>query len=138
MVNENLLMFPGGRSFLKVWPNHGGVLIDFGIDPPGTPPPPFVWKLYHGKRSLDDTKVAPNVLGFRFVRSNPNRGNVPYNENDFDRIPYWFFLLLAAAIGAVPWIRIRWSFSLRTMLIAVTLIVALIGFARLATFTYPA
>jgi hypothetical protein len=47
-------------------------------------------------------------------------------------------VFLAVAIGMIPWIRWRWNFSMRTMLIAVIVIAALLAFARLATFTYPA
>jgi len=47
-------------------------------------------------------------------------------------IPYWLLLLGTAALAALPWLR--WRFSLRTLLIATTLVamaVALImAFAR--------
>lgn len=135
--SESLLVFPdNGRYFLKLWSMRGGLLVDFGTEPPGSGPPPFFWKLFKSTQNPDDFHTPPSILGFRFVRSNPNRGNVPYNQNDFQRIPYWFFIFLAAAVGTVPWIR--WSFSVRTMIIAVTVIAALLAFARLATFTYPA
>ena len=80
---------------------------------------PLSWE----QRALFEWRFPPNFLGFRF-------------NDTFSMVPYWFALLLAAAIGTVPWIR--WSFSLRTMLIAVIVIAALLAFARLATFTYPA
>jgi len=48
-------------------------------------------------------------------------------------IPYWFVLFRTAGIGIVPWMH--WSFTLRTMLIAVTAIAVLLGLARLATFS---
>jgi hypothetical protein len=35
-------------------------------------------------------------------------------------LPYWFLVLLSAILAAVPWIR--WKFSLRTLLIATTLV----------------
>jgi len=68
----------------------------------------------------DDWHVKANILGFRFF-SAPN----------VSMIPYWFVLFLTAGIGIVPWIH--WSFSLRTMLIAVTAIAVFLGLARLAT-----
>jgi len=78
------------------------------------------WTLHHS--NIPDGWYAPaNILGFRF------------GTNDYSMIPYWFVLLLAAVVGTVPWIR--FIFSLRTMLIAVTAIAALLGLARLATFT---
>jgi hypothetical protein len=43
-------------------------------------------------------------------------------------IPSWCLVLLTAAIGAVPWIpNLRWQFSLRTLLIATTLIAIGLG-----------
>jgi hypothetical protein len=36
------------------------------------------------------------------------------------RFPHWFFVLLFAALAALPWIK--WRFSLRTLLIATTLV----------------
>jgi hypothetical protein len=81
-------------------------------------PPNRSWTLAQLNIS-DDWHVPANILCFRFGAPNSSM------------IPYWFVLLLAAIVGTVPWIR--WSFSLRTMLIAVTVIAALLGLGRLAT-----
>jgi hypothetical protein len=43
-------------------------------------------------------------------------------------IPIWSFVLLFAALAGAPWIfKISWRFSLRTLLIAMTLVAALLG-----------
>jgi hypothetical protein len=42
------------------------------------------------------------------------------------RSPYWFLLLLSATFAAVPWLR--WRFTLRTLLIATTLVAVVLGF----------
>jgi hypothetical protein len=43
-------------------------------------------------------------------------------------IPDWFLLITFVAMGAAPWIRQRsWQFSLRTLLIATTLIAVVLG-----------
>jgi hypothetical protein len=42
-------------------------------------------------------------------------------------IPYWLLVLLTARIATVPWLK--WRFSLRTLLIAVTLLAVLLGLA---------
>jgi hypothetical protein len=42
-------------------------------------------------------------------------------------LPYWFVTLLSAAFGIAPWIRLPTRFSLRTMLIATTLIAVVLG-----------
>jgi hypothetical protein len=40
-------------------------------------------------------------------------------------VPHWFFLLLATVLAAAPWIP--WRFSFRTMLVAMTVVAALLG-----------
>jgi hypothetical protein len=39
--------------------------------------------------------------------------------------PHWFFVTLVAAFAAAPWLR--WRFSLRTLLLAMTLVAVLLG-----------
>jgi hypothetical protein len=40
-------------------------------------------------------------------------------------LPYWFILALTASLAAAPWIRLR--FSLRTLLIATTVVAIVLG-----------
>jgi hypothetical protein len=48
-------------------------------------------------------------------------------------VPYWFLVLASMAITAAPWITlIRFRFSLRTMLIATTLIAVVLGLIAVA------
>jgi hypothetical protein len=42
-------------------------------------------------------------------------------------VPYWLLTVIVASFTAAPWIRSRWTFSLRTLLIATTLIAVLLG-----------
>jgi len=42
-------------------------------------------------------------------------------------IPDWILILMMGTIAAAPWIRWRWKFSLRTLLIATTLIAVVLG-----------
>jgi hypothetical protein len=46
-------------------------------------------------------------------------------------LPHWFVALLFAALAALPWIRP--TFSLRTLLIATTLIAVLLGLVAWAS-----
>ncbi len=41
--------------------------------------------------------------------------------------PFWLILLVAVWLAAIPWIPWRWKFSLRTLLIATTVVAALLG-----------
>jgi hypothetical protein len=40
-------------------------------------------------------------------------------------MPHWFVIVIATSLAMVPWLR--WRFSLRTLLIAMTVIAALLG-----------
>jgi hypothetical protein len=43
-------------------------------------------------------------------------------------LPYWLPTVLIAALAAMPWVRqLRWRFSLRTLLIATTLVAVVLG-----------
>jgi hypothetical protein len=46
-------------------------------------------------------------------------------------IPYWMVAIVAAALACLPWLR--WKFSLRTLLIATTLVAAGLGAIVAAT-----
>ena len=49
-------------------------------------------------------------------------------------IPAWMPTMLIAAVATAPWIdRLRWRFSLRTLLIATTIIAVVLGIAAYAT-----
>jgi hypothetical protein len=41
--------------------------------------------------------------------------------------PHWFAALVFAALAAIPWISRSWRFSLRTLLIATTLVAVGLG-----------
>jgi hypothetical protein len=48
--------------------------------------------------------------------------------------PYWFPVATVAMIAVLPWMReLKWQFSLRTLLIATTLIAVVMGLAVWAT-----
>src|SRR3954447_21045285 len=50
-----------------------------------------------------------------------------YPIDDYD-IPYWFPLLISIAFAAAPWLReLKLRFSLRTLLVATTLIAVVLG-----------
>jgi hypothetical protein len=60
------------------------------------------------------------VLGFYF-------GRAPGLELG---VPFWFLVLISASITAAPWLRhLSWQFSLRTLVIAMTLVALFLGAA---------
>jgi hypothetical protein len=56
----------------------------------------------------------------------PIWGEFRYNDG-YVRFPHWFAVLLAAALGVAPWLKWRRQFSLRTLLVATTIIAAILG-----------
>lgn len=64
--------------------------------------------------------------GATIVRTPPRFGLVTRPFSRSLQTPHWFPLLLLTALAALPWIAPR--FSLRTLLIALTLIAATMGF----------
>jgi hypothetical protein len=102
---------PSGQQLIRLASIPGHVWWDV-IDGPG------VWQLgttsveahiRAGKRLGHGSQLA---TGFRF-------------ESSAGRVPYWFLVILTAAVAAVPWIK--WRFSLRTLLIAMTLVAIGLG-----------
>jgi hypothetical protein len=75
------------------------------------------------------TPVSPPKL-FRATRH--SFAGIGFNPNPSPywsvTIPYWLPVILCAALAVAPWIRLqRWRFSLRTLLIATTLVAAALG-----------
>jgi hypothetical protein len=57
------------------------------------------------------------LLGFGIIESSNSRSVI---------MPYWFLVVSAVALSASPWFW-SWRFSLRTLLIAMTLIAVFLG-----------
>jgi hypothetical protein len=71
----------------------------------------------HGERH------DPTVFGFRWAI-------VMRQKRWWPTIPYWFPVLLSASVATAPWIGLfKRQFSLRTLLIATTLVAVVLGLA---------
>jgi hypothetical protein len=51
----------------------------------------------------------------------------PWGFNSFLVVPHWVIVIVTASMMAAPWLR--WRFSLRTLLIATTLVAVVLGAA---------
>jgi hypothetical protein len=68
---------------------------------------------------LGDTRRVRSFLGFRW-----NSGQSIYEVS----LPFWFLVLPIATLGIIPWIRqLHWRFTLRTLLIVMTLVAVVLG-----------
>ena len=97
-----------------------GRLLIYGLDPtPGMEPDPFAIDSHPiGDKNYEpgSWNFSGEVLGFRW-----ESGNGHWHLT----VPDWAALLLTVALAAAPWIK--WRFSLRTLLIATTLVAVLLG-----------
>jgi hypothetical protein len=81
------------------------------------------WQFTGAPRSMIQSYWKPRVvyddnsfLGFRF-KATPTTKTAA--------VPYWFSVLLFGSLAVAPWFR--WRFSLRTLLIATTLVAVVLG-----------
>jgi hypothetical protein len=83
---------------------------------------PSTWQISSGPPSIeDDNDPDPGILGFCFT-------NAPLGMGRIFSVPYWFLVAMLVAIGGAPWLS-WWPgrFSLRTLLIATTLVAVGLG-----------
>jgi hypothetical protein len=103
-VGDRLTRLNADQRMLSLWSRKGAVL--FSVADRGT-----------GYRSGWTTHFVQNsFLGFG-VAGNPQAYSC--------QMPYWFPFALAIVAGIAPWIR--WRFTLRTLLIATTLVAVVLG-----------
>jgi hypothetical protein len=101
-----------------VGPNSFSGRISFGVCT--APEAKFMWPAGLKSERITDNTPIP---GFTYGRIT----GIPIRTVDFVQVPYWFVFLLAAAVGAAPWISVSKRFSLRTLLIATTLVAVVLG-----------
>jgi hypothetical protein len=100
------------NSALRVYLFNGRLAVDWGFR---TPDQGWKWTL----SALPETApmAGPNsFLGFAF-------------DHSFFSVPLWFIALLATAFAACPWLPWSRNFSLRTLLIAMTVAALALGLA---------
>jgi hypothetical protein len=68
----------------------------------------------------DELRVKRGILGFLYD---------PEVDRFSVHVPFWFLALTLAAVAAAPWIRWSRRFTLRTLLIATTLVALVLGLA---------
>ena len=62
----------------------------------------------------------PGIIGF---------GGFTTARSTSVKVPHWFPVLIFATIATLPLIRLQWKYSLRTLLIATTLVAIVFGLA---------
>jgi hypothetical protein len=115
VVNDNCYLYEFASAKGEIWFSVAAPIDNFDLNRSR-------WE-YEGTNIRDTSwPSASNLLGFRLF----------FGADDYTMLPHWFVAAVVTTIGAAPWLR--WRFSLRTMLIVVAVIAAMLGFARLATF----
>jgi hypothetical protein len=68
----------------------------------------------------DNSQAGSSILGFRWISG---------RKSSRISIPYWFLTVLVGVCAALPWSPWSRRFSLRSLLIATTLVAVLLGLA---------
>ena len=95
--------------------------------------PTFEWAMYNNPQVDKQGWVIANLPGSTWLVSRELvRGRLGFNifANAFDleiTMPHWFLVMLTALVAGVSWLP--WRFSLRTLLIATTLVAVGLGLA---------
>jgi hypothetical protein len=85
------------------------------------------WDYSHNSRAEQLAATSSASVGRTFARLFVIRF-ISQKKNSGVSLPYTYPVLLTCALAVVPWIRhLRWSYSLRTLLIAVTLVAVVLG-----------
>jgi hypothetical protein len=102
-----------------VWPEHGVSATKWFYD--STPP-----EIYFHTTDLSEVWRPKDTFGFA-MRYAPE---LPVGGGRLGvAVPHWFLVAVLIAIAAAPWVRWYKRFSLRTLLIATTLVAVLLGLA---------
>jgi hypothetical protein len=111
-------------DFVGLYSIRGQVTLDALYGPGRHPNASIAWYWGRTWRRQQDYQHATvreplnSVLGFS-----------SYSDNEYQTlsVPHWSLLLLFASLVATPWIHWSYRFSLRTLLIATTIVAALLG-----------
>jgi hypothetical protein len=79
---------------------------------------PGTWRYYSGKTTPEDSSDLSRENLIKFS------SRLDW-DNYFIRAPHWALMLLCIPVAIIPWLR--WRFSLRTLLIATTLVAVGLG-----------
>jgi hypothetical protein len=96
---------------LSSWSINGGMVVQVTYAPYG-----YNWYLHQTSLSQPEFS-ASKVYFFSHFQLLPNHV----------ALPHWSVVVLSAAFGVLPWIKPSRQFSLRALLIATTLVAALLG-----------
>jgi hypothetical protein len=66
-------------------------------------------------------------LTTEYIESHPRIWGHLHVKPEAFILPFWFLILASMSLGTAPWLR--WRYSLRTLLIAITLVAVVLGLA---------
>ena len=89
--------------------------------------PPLTYEWYVKSQRIDGP-LEPTLSNLSKTNALWRFGIRRFDEFLYINLPHWFPVSIAATLAMVPWIhKLKWRFSLRTMLIAMTLVVVGLG-----------
>jgi hypothetical protein len=86
------------------------------------------WEM-RGEELADPRKINHSVQFYPQYRGILGFGSVLAPPTRMICAPHWFFVCLTLAFAGLPWLKRRSNFSLRTLLITITLVAVVLGLA---------
>ena len=80
-----------------------------------------------GKLPIDEWRREPTLIKKDLPKSRLGFGGYFGKTGSTAYIPYWFLVVLSGTCAILPWLKFSWKFSLRTLLIATTLVAVALG-----------
>jgi hypothetical protein len=87
--------------------------------------------VYFFKQDMGVSKFDRGWSYGRSLKVQPNEGRFGFGrEHEGFFVPHWLLILISATFAVLPWIRqLQYRFSLRTLLMATTLVAVVLGLA---------
>jgi hypothetical protein len=95
-------------------------------------PSTWLWNSYGEGHFMENGAASKLVIWeFDWQAGAMGFGAMETGNYRFIYVPYWFLILFSSLLAAAAWIR--WQFSLRTLLLATTLVAVVLGWVVYAT-----
>jgi hypothetical protein len=85
------------------------------------------WRKFPANSLTDSGATGTVAWGFTRKVGALGFGVVESNQMRFVYMPYWFFAVLAVALAVFSWSNQTWRFSLRTLIITMTVVAVVLG-----------
>jgi hypothetical protein len=123
---DSVDVYPGGSRMLRIFSWEGVILFAPWVFGSGSRP--AVGYTHHTILNVELEAIHAKVGRPKWHAWKYSKHHYPDSSTERDLyLPHWFLVVVVGSVGAVPWIINARRFSLRTLLIAITLVAVWLG-----------